>query len=133
VTILAAIQAIQTLMANVTGVKSAPTYPQPGVMPIVVTHLSTGTISPGEPAGAVLELSNIAVEVMVPEGGSLAGAFATIEALHPRITAALCSDVTFSGTIQTYSNVTFSTTRTTWDSVAVLSRIYVVNNAKIII
>jgi hypothetical protein len=132
-TILAAIGAIQTLMANVTGIKSAPSYPQPGVMPTVITHLATGTVSPGEPAGAVLELNNIAIEVHIAEGGSLAAAFTTLEGLHPAIVAALCLDVTFTNTIQTYSNITFTTIRTNWDGVPTLARIYVVNNAKVII
>jgi len=132
-TILAAILAIQDQMIQVSGVKSAPDYPSPGIMPIIITHLSTGDIIPGEPAGACLELNNIAIEVHIPEGGSLADAFTTLEVLHPLIVARLYTDVTFGGTIQTYSNITFSTVRTNWDGVPTLSRIYVLNNAKVVI
>jgi hypothetical protein len=132
-TILAAITNIQILMRAVTGVKAAPNYPAPGIMPIVITHLSTGDITPGSPAGAVKELNNIAVEVHIPEGGGLADAFTTLEVLHPLITAALVADVTFSSAIQTYSNITFTTMRTNWDGVPTLARVYVLNNCKVII
>jgi hypothetical protein len=131
-TILAAILNIQTLMEAIPGVKSAPDYPGSSILPTVITHLSTGSIVPGNPAGARKDLNNIAVEVHVAEGGSLSEAFAIIETLHPLIVAALAADVTFGGTVEMYANITFSTTRTNWDGVATLARIYVLNNAKVI-
>jgi hypothetical protein len=130
--ILDAIKAIQTACANVSGIKSAPNYPGAGEKPIVITHLATGTITPGNPAGARLELHNIAVELHVAEDGDLPGSFTTLETLHPLMVAALVADITFGGTLQMYASISYSTVRTSWDGVNTLSRVYVLNNAKII-
>ena len=131
-TILAALTAIQTACANVTGIKSAPVYPGAGEKPIVIAHLATGTITPGNPAGARLELHNISVELHISEDGNLPGAFLTLETLHPLMVAALVADITFGGPLQMYATLSYSTARTSWDGVNTLSRIYVLNNAKVI-
>lgn len=130
--ILDAIKAVQDLVGVVTGIKSAPDYPGPGVMPIVITHLGTGIITPGNPTGARTELNNIVVELHVNDSGSLSGAFETLETLHPLIVTALTADVTLTATVQTYSNLSFSTGRSSLDGVPTLSRIYTLNNCKII-
>lgn len=130
--ILDAITAIQTACANVVGIKSAPVYPGAGELPTVITHLSTGEITPGNPAGARRELHNIAVELHVAEDGNLPGAFATLETINPLLVAALVADVTFGGTLQTYSTLTYSTGRSTWNGVNTLTRNYALNGAKVI-
>jgi hypothetical protein len=130
--ILDAITAIQTACANVVGIKSAPVYPGAGEHPIVITHLSTGEITPGNPAGARKELHNIAVELHVSEDGGLSGAFQTLETLHPLIVAALVADVTFGSTLQMYASITYSTSRSNWNGMNTLSRVYQLNGAKII-
>ena len=130
--ILSAIQAVQDLMIAVTGIKSAPDYPESGIMPIVITHLGTGTITPGNPAGGRTELNNIVSELHINDAGSLSGAFQTLETLHPLIVAALVADTTFSGTIQTYDVLTFVTARSNLDGVNTLARMYTLNNCKII-
>lgn len=131
--ILDAIKAVQDLVGVVVGINSAPDYPGYGIMPIVITHLSTGTITPGNPTGARTELNNIAVELHVNDSGSLSGAFETLETLHPLIVAALVADTTLSNTVQTYANLTFTTVRSSLDGVNTLSRIYTLNNCKIIV
>jgi hypothetical protein len=130
--ILDAIKAVQDLVGVVAGINSAPDYPQYGIMPICITHLGNGEIVPGNPTGARMELNQIVVELHVNDSGSLAGAFETLETLHPLIVAALVADTTLTGTVQTYSNLSFSTVRSTLDGVNTLSRIYVLNNCKII-
>lgn len=127
----AAVQAIQDLVITVSGVKTAPDYPGPGVFPMVITHLGTGDITPGNPAGARLELDNIVVELHVADQG-LEDAFGVLETLHPLVVAKLTADVTFGATIQTYENLTYTTTRTEWDGAPTLARIYTLNNCKTI-
>jgi hypothetical protein len=130
--VLDAIKAIQDAVILLSGIKTAPDYPGPGMFPLVITHLATGTITPGNPAGSRLELHNISIELHVAEGGSLTDAFTVLETLHALIVPALCTDTTFSGTLQTYSNITYSTTRSTWDGAPTIARIYVLQNCKII-
>ena len=130
--VLTAIQAIQDAMIAVTGIKSAPDYMEIGELPTVITHLAAGVITPGNPAGARLELNQIDVELHVSESGSRSAAFATLETLHPLVVAALVADVTFGGNLQTFSDITFTTTASSLDGVYTLSRIYTLNNAKII-
>lgn len=129
--ILDAIKAIQDLMTAVTGVNSAPDYPSPVVLPAVICHLGTGSITPGDPAGQRLELNNIVVELHVADGG-MAEAFTKLETLHPLIIAALTADVTLTATVQTYETLTFNTGPSTWDGAPTWARIYTINNAKII-
>jgi hypothetical protein len=130
--ILAAIQAIQDLMIAVTGIKSAPDYPGPGIMPIAIAHLSSGEVTPGNPTGARTELNNIVVEVHVPSSGSISAAFATLEGIHPLVIAALTSDVTFGGTLQTYGWISFSTANSGLDGVNTVARAYTLNGCKVI-
>jgi hypothetical protein len=132
-TILDAIKEIQYAMIHVKGINTAPDYPGSGIFPIVLTHLGNGNITPGNPAGARLELHNIVVELHVAESGGMADAFASLEALHALIVPELCSDTTFSSTIQTYSNISYSTTASSWDGVPTRARMYTLNNCKIIV
>ncbi len=129
--ILDAVKAIQTIMRTVTGISTAPDYPGPGAFPLVITHLGTGEIIPGDPAGSVKSLDNIVVEVHVLDQG-LTAAFTTLETLHPLVYAKLVADVTFGGKLQTYSSITYGTTRTEWDGAATVARIYTLNDCKII-
>lgn len=129
--IFAAVQAIQDLMITVTGINTAPDYPGPGVLPMVITHLGTGEIIPGDPAGSVKSLDNIVVELHVADQG-LAAAFAVLETLHPLVLGKLTADVTFGGTIQTYGTISYATSRAEWDGAPTLARFYTLNNCKII-
>ena len=132
-TILDAIKAVQDLVGALTGIKSAPDYPGGGVFPIAIAHLSTGTITPGNPTGARLELHNLAVELHIIDDGSLGDAFVILETLHALIVPALTADTTLTGTIQTYANLTYSTSRTSWYGSPTLVRVYVLNNCKLIV
>ena len=127
-----AVQAIQDVVGNLVGIKSAPDYPGNGILPIAIAHLATGDITPGNPAGRRTELHNIAVEVHVSDDGDLTGAYTTLETLHALIVPALCLDVTFAGTLATYSNITYSTQPSEWYGVKTRMRLYVLNGCKII-
>lgn len=127
-----AVQAIQDVIGILAGIKSAPDYPGAGILPIIITHLASGEITPGNPAGARTELHNIAVELHVADDGDLTGAFATLETLHALIVPALCLDVTFSGTLQTYSTLTYSTIPSEWYGAKTRMRLYILNGCKII-
>jgi len=129
--IFAAVQAVQDLMIAVTGIKTAPDYPGPGVFPMVITHLGTGEIIPGDPAGSVKSLDNIVIELHVADQG-LTAAFTTLETLHPLVLAKLTADVTLTSTVQTYESISYATTRSEWDGAPTLVRIYTLNNCKII-
>lgn len=131
--ILDAIKAIQDAMQAVRGIKSAPDYPSDSDLPTVITHLATGTITPGYASmGANLELHNIVVELHVSDSGNLAAAFAALESLHPLVTDALLDDVTFGGTLANYQTLTYTTTRTTWSGKPTLARVYTLNQAKLL-
>ena len=130
--ILDAVKAIQDVTGVLTGIKTAPDYPGGGPMPMVIAHLGSGAITPGNPTPGRTELHNIVVELHVLEAGSLADAFTVLETLHALIVPALCLDVTFAATLQTYTNITYSTTRSTWDGAPTLARIYTLNACKII-
>lgn len=129
--IFAAVQAIQDLVITVSGIKTAPDYPGSGPLPMVITHLGTGEVIPGEPAGAVKSLDNIVVELHVADQG-LTAAFTVLETLHPLVLAKFTADVTFGNTIQTYESISYATTRTEWDGAPTLARIYTLNNCKTI-
>jgi hypothetical protein len=130
--ILDAIKYIQTQMRTVSGIKSAPDYESPGVFPLVLTHLGSGEIIAGDPAGQVKTLDNIIVELHVAESGSRGDAFATLEVLHPGVVGKLVADVTFGGKISTYSGITYSTVATVLDTVPTLARVYTISQCKII-
>jgi hypothetical protein len=131
--ILDAVKAIQDELIRLEGIKTAPDYPGSGLFPLVITHLGNGSITPGNPTGARLELHNIVVELHVAQGGSDTDAFTMLEKLHALIVPVLCTDVTWGSTIQTYSNITYSTSRSSWDGLPTISRFYTLNNCKIIV
>jgi parallel beta-helix repeat protein len=131
-TAFAAVQAIQDVVGALTGINSAPDYPGAGILPIIITHLATGDITPGNPAGSRTELHNIAVELHVSDDGNLPGAFYTLETLHALVVPALCADTTFAGTLETFADITYSTARSNWAGVNTLARVYVLNGCKII-
>lgn len=131
-TMLGAIQWVQDEMLEITGIKSAPDYPQSGIMPIVITHLDSGTITPGDPLGQTKEISVIIVELHISESGGLLEAFTTLETLHPLIKDKLKVDWTLGGNIDTYLNITYSTVRDTFDGVPTLTRQYLINDCKLI-
>jgi hypothetical protein len=127
-----AVQAIQDIVGNLSGIKSAPDYPGGGEKPIVITHLASGEITPGNPTGRRTELHNIAVELHVVDDGDLKSAFTTLETLHNLIVPALCADTTLTATVQTYASISYSTARSSWEGVNTLARVYVLNGCKII-
>lgn len=131
-TILAAMQAVQDAMALLSGIKSAPDYAGPVVFPATLVHLSTGTITLGNPTGDRTELNNIVIELHVSASGSLADAYAVLETLHPLVVAALVLDTTWGGTLQTFSNVTYTTGQTSWGGSPTLARFYILNGCKVI-
>ncbi|KKT30762.1 MAG: hypothetical protein UW18_C0011G0023 [Microgenomates group bacterium GW2011_GWF1_44_10] len=131
-TILAGITWLQSQLRTITGIKSAPDYPGGGILPIIITHLDTGDILPGNPLGANRELNQIMVELHVSQGGNDTESFKVLETLHPLVVAKLISDYTLNGNVDTFENVTFSTLRGTLDAVPVISRIYTLNNVKVI-
>ena len=55
-----------------------------------------------------------------------------LEKLHPLVVEKLISDYTLGGNVDTWESVTFSTLRGTLDAVPVVSRIYTINNVKVI-
>ena len=128
-TILACVKDIQARMILIPGIKTAPDYPGPGTFPLVITHLGTGTITGGNPAGARTELNNVIIELHVSDSG-LTSSFKVLETLHPLVIIELCADPTFSGTIQTYGDITYATLRTEWDGAPTLARIYTLLNCK---
>ena len=131
--VLDAIKAIQDAMLTVSGIRTAPDYPSDGDLPAVITHLATGTITPGyASAGVNLELHNIVVELHVSDSGNLAASFEQLETLHALVVAELLSDVTFGGTLANYQTLTYSTTRTSWAGKPTLARVYTLNNSKIL-
>lgn len=127
-----AIQWIQDQMLTVSGIKSAPDYPSGGHLPIVIAHLGEGTITGGNPLGASKELVNIVAELHVSIGGGDAGAFKTLETLHPLIKGKLLADYTLGGNVSTYESITYVTGRGNLEGVDVISRIYTLNNVKFV-
>jgi hypothetical protein len=130
--ILDAVKAVQDAMITLTGIKTAADYPGPGVFPLVITHLGSGDIVPGNPTGARRELHNIVVELHVAQGGSDTDSFTVLETLHALVVPELCRDVTFAGSLQTYTNITYSTSRSSWDGAPTVARFYTLNQCKII-
>ena len=131
-TILSGITWLQSQLRTITGVMSAPDYPGGGQLPIIITHLDTGEITAGNPLGANKELNNIMVELHVSQSGNDTESFKVLETLHPLVVAKLIADYTLNGSVDTWENVTFSTLRGTLDGVPVVSRIYTINNVKVI-
>lgn len=131
--ILDALKAVQDVMITVTGIKTAPDYPGSGPFPVSIAHLSTGTIQPGNPTGARLELHNIVVELHVAQGGSISDAYTTLESLSALTIPALSADTTFSGTLQTYGNLTYTSDLSSWDGVPTVARFFTLNNCKLIV
>lgn len=131
-TILAAIKWVQDEMLEISTIKSAPDYPQSGVLPIVITHLDSGEITAGDPLGQTKEMCVIMVELHISEGGGLLEAFTSLETLHPLVKTKLMADWTLGSNIDTFANVTYSTVRDTFDGVPTLTRQYLINDCKLI-
>ena len=128
-----AIQWIQDEMLEISGIKAAPDYPQSGLLPIVITHLGEGQIIPGNPLGACKEMVSIIAELHISQSGAGdAGAFKTLETLHPLIKAKLIADYTLGSNVSTYESISYVTGRGNLDGVDVISRIYTLNNVKFV-
>ena len=126
-----AIQWIQDEMLEISGIKSAPDYPQSGLLPIVITHLGEGVMTFGNPLGQSKELVSIVCELHISQSGAGdAGAFKTLETLHPLIKAKFAADHTLGSNVSTYGNITYVTGRGNLDGVDVISRIYTLNEVK---
>lgn len=119
-------------MLAVSGIKSAPDYPASGILPIVITHLGEGVITAGDPLGASKELVSIVSELHISASGGDAGAFKTLETIHPLIKAKLIADYTLGGNVSTYENITYVTGRGNMEGKDVISRIYTLNNVKFV-
>ena len=126
-----AIQWIQDEMLEISGIKSAPDYPQSGLLPIVITHLGEGVMTFGNPLGQSKELASIVCELHISASGAGdSGAFKTLETLHPLIKAKFAADYTLGTNVSTYESISYVTGRGNLDGVDVISRIYTLNNVK---
>lgn len=119
------------ILANVSGVQ-APDYPEGVRFPLVLSRLGPGTVDVGNPAGAVKGLHNVIVELHV-SGQNLAGGFRQIMPLVDSIQAAICKDVTFGGTIETYGRISTSGVGlSSWQGMPTVAYTWTVEACKII-
>jgi hypothetical protein len=127
-----AIQWIQDEMLEISGIKAAPDYPSPSaILPVVITHLGEGVMTFGNPLGQSKELVSIVCELHISQSGAGdAGAFKTLETLHPLIKAKFAADHTLGSNVSTYESISYVTGRGNLDGVDVISRIYTLNNVK---
>ena len=109
-TLEAAIAAIQTSIASISGIRSAPALPPEkmtaGVFPFVVAYPDTGTVEVNTP-GEMKFLHNIVIEIHVARK-DLPRDVDTLYPYAESVPNKIFTDVTFGGAIQTFGALSYT-------------------------
>lgn len=135
-TVLAVVQAVQDLVADVTGIRVAPDYAPDAlnVFPASVAYPESGVYDLGRPMGDKQGLHTIVVEIHVLSADLPKAIQASIGYIET-VTNALMADPTLTGSCQTYGRISYTYGPMAWgtgqNAVATFGPRFVIEDVKI--
>lgn len=109
-----AIVGIQTIVSNITGIRSAPVYAPDiaNILPMAIAYPENGEYNHFT-GGAYTALHNIVIELHFPRTDLVKAIKSSIEFIDT-IPAALIADPTCGNVVQTFENITYTYGSMTW-------------------